>query len=117
MLALNSIGNVSATSCRVLSSIMRLSVARSIKKGPYENKSLMKKVHEARVSKSKRPIQTWARSSTIVPEMIGLVIAVHNGKVHIPVYVNENMIGHKLGEFSLTRTFKGHTADKKTDKK
>lgn len=91
---------------------------RSIKKGPYENASLMKQVHAARTTNSKKPIKTWARSSTILPDMIGLVIAVHNGKTHIPVYVNENMVGHKLGEFALTRTFRGHTAaDKKAKDK
>jgi len=89
-------------------------VARSIKKGPYEDISLSKKVLKARNSNDKKPIKTWARSSTILPDMIGLVIAVHNGKVHVPVYVNENMVGHKLGEFAITRTFRGHTAaDKK----
>ena len=73
----------------------------------------MKKVETAVASKDKRPIKTWSRRSTVLPDFVGLTIAVHNGKQHIPVYVTENMVGHKLGEFSLTRTFKGHTADKK----
>ena len=77
----------------------------------------MKKVDEAVESKSKKPIKTWSRRSTIVPEMIGLTIAVHNGKDHVPVYITDNMVGHKLGEFALTRTFKGHSADKKVVKK
>jgi small subunit ribosomal protein S19 len=73
----------------------------------------MKKVEVASASKDKRPIKTWSRRSTILPDFVGLTIAVHNGKQHIPVYVTENMVGHKLGEFALTRTFKGHSADKK----
>lgn len=90
-------------------------MARSIKKGPFVDSHLLKKVESARVSKDKRPIKTWSRRSTILPEFIGLTIAVHNGKQHIPVYVSENMIGHKFGEFAQTRTFKGHTGGKKTD--
>ncbi|MCE5387365.1 MAG: 30S ribosomal protein S19 [Acidithiobacillus sp.] len=86
---------------------------RSIKKGPFVDHHLEKKVQEAQASNSRRPIKTWSRRSTITPDFIGLTFAVHNGKQHIPVVVNENMVGHKLGEFSLTRTFKGHTADKK----
>ena len=89
-------------------------MARSIKKGPFVDGHLMKKVEAAVASKDKRPIKTWSRRSTILPDFIGLTIAVHNGKQHIPVYVTENMVGHKLGEFALTRTFKGHSADKKT---
>ena len=94
-------------------------MARSVKKGPFIDGHLMKKVETAVASKDKRPIKTWSRRSTVLPDFVGLTIAVHNGKQHIPVYVTENMVGHKLGEFSLTRTFKGHTADKKAapDKK
>ena len=88
-------------------------MARSIKKGPFVDAHLMKKVEVASASKDKRPIKTWSRRSTILPDFVGLTIAVHNGKQHIPVYVTENMVGHKLGEFALTRTFKGHSADKK----
>ncbi len=86
---------------------------RSIKKGPFVDAHLGKKVQEAQSSNSRKPIKTWSRRSTITPDFIGLTISVHNGKQHIPVVVNENMVGHKLGEFSLTRTFKGHSADKK----
>lgn len=92
-------------------------MARSIKKGPFVDAHLMKKVEAAQATNDKRPIKTWSRRSTIVPEFIGLTIAVHNGKQHIPVYVSENMVGHKLGEFALTRTFKGHAAGKKAAKK
>jgi small subunit ribosomal protein S19 len=88
-------------------------MARSIKKGPFVDDHLLKKVDAARATSDKRPIKTWSRRSTITPEFVGLTIAVHNGKQHIPVYVSENMVGHKLGEFALTRTFKGHSADKK----
>ena len=88
-------------------------MARSIKKGPFVDGHLMRKVEAASASKDKRPIKTWSRRSTILPDFVGLTIAVHNGKQHIPVYVTENMVGHKLGEFALTRTFKGHSADKK----
>ncbi|WP_130536578.1 30S ribosomal protein S19 [Thiomicrorhabdus indica] len=86
---------------------------RSVKKGPFVDLHLIKKVEEAQESGNKRPIKTWSRRSMILPEMIGLTIAVHNGKEHIPVYVTENMVGHKLGEFSMTRTYRGHAADKK----
>jgi small subunit ribosomal protein S19 len=89
-------------------------MARSIKKGPFVDGHLMKKVEAAAVGKDKKPIRTWSRRSTIVPDFIGLTIAVHNGKQHVPVYITEQMVGHKLGEFALTRTFKGHAADKKT---
>ena len=92
-------------------------MARSVKKGPFVDGHLMKKVVAATSGGDKRPIKTWSRRSTVLPEFIGLTIAVHNGKQHIPVYVTENMVGHKLGEFSLTRTFKGHAADKKVKKK
>ena len=90
-------------------------MARSLKKGPFIDHHLAKKV-EAAAGNSKKPIKTWSRRSTILPEMIGFTIAVHNGKNHIPVLINENMIGHKLGEFALTRTFKGHGGDKKSGK-
>jgi len=88
-------------------------MSRSIKKGPFVDSHLLVKVEKAVAGNDKRPIKTWSRRSTILPEFIGLTIAVHNGRQHVPVYVNENMVGHKLGEFSLTRTFKGHAADKK----
>ena len=90
-------------------------MARSLKKGPFIDHHLQKKV-EAMSPNSKKPIKTWSRRSTILPEMIGLTIAVHNGRNHIPVLVNENMVGHKLGEFALTRTFKSHGGDKKSGK-
>ncbi|HEY9018700.1 MULTISPECIES: 30S ribosomal protein S19 [Thiomicrospira] len=86
---------------------------RSVKKGPFVDHHLAKKVIEAQESGNKRPIKTWSRRSMILPDMIGLTIAVHNGKEHIPVFVSENMVGHKLGEFSMTRTYRGHVADKK----
>ena len=85
-------------------------MARSIKKGPFVDYHLMAKVDKARSANDKRPIKTWSRRSTIVPEFVGLTIAVHNGKQHMPVYVTENMVGHKLGEFALTRIFKSHSA-------
>ena len=91
-------------------------MGRSLKKGPFVDAYLIDKVEAVRATNDKRPIKTWSRRSTILPEFIGLTIAVHNGKQHIPVFVNENMVGHKLGEFSLTRTFKGHTAGKKAKK-
>lgn len=91
-------------------------MARSIKKGPFVDAHLVKKVETARATNDKRPIKTWSRRSTVLPDFVGLTIAVHNGKLHVPVFVNENMVGHKLGEFSLTRTFKGHAADKKARK-
>ena len=86
---------------------------RSVKKGPYIYFKLLKKILEVVKSQSKKPIKTWSRSSTVIPDMIGLTIAVHNGRLHVPVFVTENMVGHKLGEFAPTRTFKGHSADKK----
>ena len=89
-------------------------MSRSIKKGPYVEASLMKKVEAAAEGNNKKPIKTWSRSSTILPDFIGLTIAVHNGRQHVPVYINENMVGHKLGEFAQTRTYKGHAADKKS---
>ncbi|MCZ7566452.1 MAG: 30S ribosomal protein S19 [Burkholderiales bacterium] len=88
-------------------------MARSIKKGPFVDHHLVKKVEAARATNDKRPIKTWSRRSTVLPDFVGLTIAIHNGKQHVPVYVTENMVGHKLGEFALTRTFKGHTGDKK----
>lgn len=88
-------------------------MARSVKKGPFVDLHLMNKVENARATSDKRPIKTWSRRSTVLPDFIGLTIAVHNGKQHVPVYVTENMVGHKLGEFSHTRTFKGHSGDKK----
>jgi small subunit ribosomal protein S19 len=92
-------------------------MARSLKKGPFVDLHLVKKVDTARSENSKRPVKTWSRRSTILPDFVGLTIAVHNGRQHIPVYVTENMVGHKLGEFSNTRTFKGHAADKKVAKR
>ena len=88
-------------------------MARSIKKGPFVDYHLTEKVDKARATNDKRPIKTWSRRSTILPDFVGLTIAVHNGRQHVPVFVSENMVGHKLGEFALTRTFKGHTAGKK----
>ena len=87
---------------------------RSIKKGPFVDIHLAKKVEAAQASNIKKPIKTWSRRSMILPDMIGLTIAVYNGRQHIPVSINENMIGHKLGEFSPTRTYRGHVADKKS---
>jgi len=84
-------------------------MARSIKKGPFVDLHLLKKVEAAQKSNDKRPIRTWSRRSTILPDFVGLTIGVHNGKQHVPVYVTENMVGHKLGEFSHTRIFKGHS--------
>ncbi len=88
-------------------------MARSIKKGPFVDGPLLKKVYAARSAGSNRVIKTWSRRSSIVPDMIGLTFAVHNGKQFIPVYVTDQMIGHKLGEFAPTRTYRGHTADRK----
>jgi len=86
---------------------------RSIKKGPFVDLHLAKKVEKASGSSTKRPIKTWSRRSMVTPDMIGLTISVHNGRQHVPVFVSENMVGHKLGEFSPTRTFKGHLGDRK----
>jgi small subunit ribosomal protein S19 len=91
-------------------------MSRSLKKGPFVDMHLLRKVEAAVSSNSKKPIKTWSRRSMILPEMVGLTIAVHNGRLHVPVIVNENMIGHKLGEFAPTRTFKGHAGDKKAGK-
>ena len=87
---------------------------RSLKKGPFVDHHLMKKVETAKAANDRRPIKTWSRRSMILPEMIGLTLAVHNGKQHVPVLVNENMVGHKLGEFALSRSYRGHVADKKS---
>lgn len=89
-------------------------MARSLKKGPFIDKHLEDKIQKARDTGSKKPIQTWSRRSTIIPDMVGLSFTVHNGKRFIPVLVTENMVGHKLGEFSPTRTFIGHSGDRKT---
>ncbi len=91
-------------------------MTRSVKKGPFVDDHLLKKIEKARSSNDKRPIKTWSRRSMVMPDFIGLTIAVHNGRQHVPVFVTENMVGHKLGEFALTRTFKGHAADKKAKK-
>ncbi|MBI3542505.1 MAG: 30S ribosomal protein S19 [Deltaproteobacteria bacterium] len=89
-------------------------MARSVKKGPFIDDHLLKKVETSKSSNDKKVIKTWSRRSTIIPDMVGLTFAVHNGRKFIPVYVTENMVGHKLGEFAITRTFHGHTpADKK----
>ncbi|MDM8545904.1 30S ribosomal protein S19 [Candidatus Venteria ishoeyi] len=86
---------------------------RSIKKGPFVDLHLLKKVDTARETNNKRPIKTWSRRSMVLPDMVGLTIAVHNGRQHVPVFITENMVGHKLGEFALTRTYRGHAADRK----
>ncbi len=86
---------------------------RSVRKGPFVDHHLAKKVSDAVASKSKRPIKTWSRRSMILPDMVGLTLAVHNGRQHVPILVSENMVGHKLGEFAVTRTFRGHAADRK----
>lgn len=88
-------------------------MSRSIKKGPFIAVHLLKKVWAAIASNIKKPIKTWSRASVIIPDMVGLTIAIHNGKQHVPVYVTENMVGHKLGEFAPTRTYRGHGGDKK----
>jgi|TARA_B100002019_G_C21274763_1_gene604713 small subunit ribosomal protein S19 len=88
-------------------------VPRSLKKGPFIDLHLMKKVENAIEKNEKRPIKTWSRRSMVSPEMVGLTIAIHNGRQHVPIFITEDMVGHKLGEFSPTRTYKGHVADKK----
>ena len=88
-------------------------MTRSIKKGPFIDQHLLVKVRMTLDTKSKKPIKTWSRRSTVIPEMVDLTIAVHNGKDHVPVYITDNMVGHKLGEFSMTRLFKGHSGDRK----
>ena len=92
-------------------------MARSLKKGPYIHPSLEKKIAKMNEKNEKKVIKTWSRASMIVPDMLGHTIAVHNGKTHVPVYVTEQMVGHKLGEFALTRTYRGHAADKTAKKK
>ncbi len=89
-------------------------MGRSIKKGPHIDEKLLRKIQKAQQSGDKKPIKTWARSCTIIPDMIGLTIAVHNGRKHIPIYITENMVGHKLGEFAHTRLFRGHGAPTET---
>jgi len=89
-------------------------VPRSIKKGPFIDHHLLKKVEDAVNTNNRKPIKTWSRRSMIIPDMLGLTIAIHNGRLHIPVLISENMVGHKLGEFAPTRTYKGHVADKKS---
>ena len=86
---------------------------RSIRKGPFIDTHLLKKVEKAAAENSKRTIKTWSRRSMVLPEMVGLTIAIHNGRQHVPVQINENMVGHKLGEFALTRTYRGHMGDRK----
>ena len=90
---------------------------RSLKKGPFIDLHLLNKVETAIEKKDRRPIKTWSRRSMIMPEMVGLTLAVHNGRQHVPVLVNEEMVGHKLGEFAATRTYRGHAADKKAKKR
>jgi len=89
-------------------------VPRSIKKGPFVDLHLLKKVEVAVESNNRRPIKTWSRRSMILPNMVGLTIAIHNGRIHMPVIITDNMVGHKLGEFALTRTYRGHVVDKKS---
>ena len=91
-------------------------MSRSLRKPPFIDGSLLKKIQKAVETKDKKPIKTWSRRTTIFPDMVGLTIAVHNGRAHMPVIINENMVGHKLGEFAPTRTFKGHSGDRKTQK-
>ncbi|NPU91841.1 MAG: 30S ribosomal protein S19 [Gammaproteobacteria bacterium] len=89
---------------------------RSLKKGPFIDAHLLKKVEDAVQAGSRKPIKTWSRRSLILPDMVGLTIAVHNGRQHVPVVITEHMVGHKLGEFAATRTYRGHAADKKAKK-
>lgn len=91
-------------------------MSRSIKKGPFVHKGLLKKIEEMNTAGEKKVVKTWSRSSTIFPQMIGHTIAVHDGRKHVPVYISEDMVGHKLGEFALTRTYRGHIVDKKLKK-
>jgi len=95
----------------------RTLVSRSSKKGPFVEERLLKRVEAMNESGEKRPVRTWSRTSTIFPEMVGHTIAVHNGKAHVPVFVTESMVGHKLGEFAPTRMFRGHSGDRKTEVK
>ena len=90
-------------------------MSRSIKKGPFVHAGLLKKIEEMNANGEQKVVKTWSRSSTIFPQMIGHTIAVHDGRKHVPVYITEEMIGHKLGEFAPTRTFRGHSGDKKTE--
>jgi small subunit ribosomal protein S19 len=92
-------------------------VPRSLKKGPFIDLHLLKKTEEAQEKNDRRPIKTWSRRSTIFPSFVGLTIAVHNGRQHVPVFITEDMVGHKLGEFAVTRTYRGHAADKKAKKR
>ncbi len=92
-------------------------MTRSLKKGPFCDLHLIRKIESAVATKDKKPIKTWSRRSTVLPEFIGVTVAVHNGRQHVPVYITDQMVGHKLGEFALTRTFKGHPADKKAAKR
>jgi len=92
-------------------------VSRSSKKGPFVEATLMKRIEEMNASGDKRPVRTWSRTSTVFPEMVGHTIAVHNGRTHMPVFVTEAMVGHKLGEFAPTRVFRGHSGDRKTEVK
>ncbi len=92
-------------------------MARSLRKGPFVDEHLLKKVEKANSGSDKRVIRTWSRRSTIIPEMVGLTIAVHDGRKHVPVFINESMVGHKLGEFAPTRTFRGHQADKSASRR
>ena len=87
---------------------------RSVSKGPFIDDHLMKKVIEAANEKTRKPIKTWSRRSMVIPDMIGLTLAIHNGKQHVPIFITEDMVGYKLGEFAPTRTYKGHAADKKS---
>ncbi|MEE3278811.1 MAG: 30S ribosomal protein S19 [Pseudomonadota bacterium] len=89
---------------------------RSLRKGPFVDLHLMKKVEKAKASNDKRPIKTWSRRSMVMPDMVGLTISVHNGRQHIPIFVSEDMVGHKLGEFAPTRTFRGHAGDRRTQR-
>ena len=92
-------------------------MTRSVWKGPFVHPSLLKKIDKLKDAPNKKPIKTWSRRSMIIPDMIGLTIAVHNGRQHVPVFVSDEMIGHKLGEFAPTRTYRGHAADKKAKKR
>jgi len=92
-------------------------MARSLRKGPFVDEHLLKKVEKANAGGDKRVIRTWSRRSTIIPEMVGLTLAVHDGRKHVPVFINESMVGHKLGEFAPTRTFRGHQADKSASRR
>jgi len=89
-------------------------VPRSLKKGPFVDLHLLKKVEAAVEANNRKPVKTWSRRSMILPQMVGITIAIHNGRLHVPILINEDMVGHKLGEFAATRTYRGHVADKKT---